>query len=54
MRALILEDERRAAERLQRSIADIAPDIEVVAVFESVREGKEYLSDKLIQLDVIF
>jgi DNA-binding LytR/AlgR family response regulator len=41
IRALILEDEARAASRMQRLIAEIADDIELLGVFESVSDAKE-------------
>lgn len=43
MKAVILEDEQLAANRLQRMLQEVAKDIRVVAVFESIRDTKEYL-----------
>lgn len=44
MRILIIEDEKLAAERLQRLLSDIDPAIEVVSVLKSVKDSIEYLS----------
>jgi DNA-binding LytR/AlgR family response regulator len=44
MTALILEDEARAVNHLKRLIRLVAPNLEVSAVFETVRETVEYLS----------
>ena len=43
MNVVILEDENRAANHLQRLIASVAPEIKVISVFETVRESVEYL-----------
>lgn len=43
MKILILEDETRAANHLQRLLAKVAPDMKVVARIESVRDGIKYL-----------
>lgn len=44
MRILIIEDEKLAAERLQRLLSDIDPGIEVISVLKSVKDSIEYLS----------
>ena len=43
MNVLILEDENRAANHLQRLIAAVAPDMKVISVFETVRDSVEFL-----------
>lgn len=43
MKAIILEDETRAANHLERLLAKVAPDMMVVAKLESVRDGVKYL-----------
>lgn len=43
MKAIILEDEHLAANRLKRMINEVAPDIEVVATFETVEETASFL-----------
>jgi len=53
MNILILEDEHRAANYLQRLLQDAAPEMKVVAVLETVRESIEFLSSKP-QLSLIF
>jgi two-component system, LytTR family, response regulator LytT len=40
---LILEDEEPAAKRLQKMIADIAPDFELVAAIDTVEEAVQWL-----------
>lgn len=44
MNILIIEDEYPAAERLQKLLRQIDPTIEVVAVLESVSEGKTWFA----------
>ncbi len=44
MNVLILEDENRAANHLERLIQAVAPDMNVVAKVETVRESIEYLN----------
>ena len=46
MKIVILEDEARAANHLQRLIGMLAPDIEVVDVFETVRDATTFLQGK--------
>jgi DNA-binding LytR/AlgR family response regulator len=43
MKAIILEDESRAANHLQRLLAKVAPEMIIVAKLESVRDGVKYL-----------
>lgn len=43
MKVIILEDEQRAANHLQRMIGRVAPDMEVSHVFETVREAVDHL-----------
>lgn len=53
--ALIIEDESNASRRLQRLLSDIAPDMEVLAVLESVKDAVTWLrhhSADLIFLDI--
>jgi two-component system response regulator LytT len=55
MKALIIEDEKLAAERLKRLIANVSPDISVMASLQSVEEAVEYLQNNtpdLIFLDI--
>lgn len=44
MKVLIIEDEARAARHLERLLSKVAPDIDVVASLESVRDSVEFLS----------
>lgn len=53
MKVLIIEDETRAANHLERLIKKIAPEMEVVAKLESVRDSVEYLS-KGQEMELIF
>ncbi len=43
MNVVILEDENRAANHLQRLIASVAPEMKVISVFETVRDTVEFL-----------
>ncbi len=45
MRVIILEDETRAANHLERLLAKVAPSMTVVARLESVRDGVKYLKN---------
>jgi len=45
MRIIILEDETRAANHLQRLLAKVAPEMIIVAKLESVRDGVKYLQN---------
>ena len=53
MRVLILEDETRAANHLERLLAKVAPIILVIAKLESVRDGVKYLQNNP-EPDLIF
>jgi len=53
MRVLILEDENRAVNHLKRLIQGVAPEMEIAAVFETVREAVAYLGMEE-QPDMIF
>lgn len=44
MKVLIIEDEARAARHLERLLSKVAPDMDVVASLESVRDSVEFLS----------
>lgn len=43
MKILIIEDEKHNASRLQRLLADISPELEVVGVLETVKESINWL-----------
>ncbi|HAQ21524.1 MAG TPA: DNA-binding response regulator [Prolixibacteraceae bacterium] len=43
MKVIILEDETRAANHLERLLAKVAPEMKVVSRIESVRDGIKYL-----------
>ncbi len=45
MKAIILEDETRAANHLERILAKVAPNVVVLAKIESVRDGVKYLQN---------
>ena len=53
MKVILLEDETRAAKYLERLIKKVAPNMKVVAVLESVREGVNYLHNNP-EPDLIF
>ncbi len=53
MRAIIIEDEPRAAKRLEKLIHEVDPTIEVLAKLESIQESKSYLQDNT-SIDLIF
>lgn len=44
MNVLIIEDEARAANHLQRLITEVAPEMNIVGIFETVRESINYLN----------
>ena len=52
-KAVIIEDEKIAAEALRHTITEVEPDIEIVEVLQSVDESIEYLKGKP-QPDLIF
>jgi two-component system LytT family response regulator len=53
MRAIILEDERIAAERLKRLINEIDQEIDVVKIYDSLGELNKYLNENK-GIDVLF
>jgi DNA-binding LytR/AlgR family response regulator len=53
MKVIILEDENRAVNHLTRMIHLVAPDMEVTAVFDTVREAVAYLEQEPA-VDLIF
>jgi DNA-binding LytR/AlgR family response regulator len=53
MKALILEDESRAANHLERMLAKVAPGMIVIAKLESIRDGVKYLQSNP-EPDLIF
>ena len=53
MRAIIIEDEKRASNRLIRVLNEVSPEIEIIAVLESITESILLLKQKP-ELDVIF
>lgn len=50
MKAIIIEDEQRAAAHLERMLQKVAPDITVVAKLETVRDATEYLTSTMPDL----
>lgn len=53
MKVIIMEDEQRAANHLQRMIARVAPDLEISHVFETVREALAHLQQDS-SVDLVF
>lgn len=53
MKVIILEDETRAANHLERLLTKVAPNSKVVAKLESVRDGVKYLQNNT-EPDLIF
>ena len=53
MKVIILEDENRAANHLERLLSKAAPDMVVIAKLESVRDGVKYLQNNP-EPDLIF
>ena len=53
MKAIILEDENRAVNHLRRLIHQVAPEMKVLEVFDTVRDTVTYL-EKNPALDLIF
>jgi two-component system response regulator LytT len=51
--AILLEDEKIAAKRLKRLITEVAKDIEIIAIYESIEETANYLMNNN-QPDIIF
>ena len=53
MKVIILEDENRAVNHLKRMIERVAPEMEITAVFETVREAVVYLNQET-SVELIF
>ncbi len=53
MRAVIVEDEEFAAKRLGQLVAELAPELTVAAILNSVESGRNWFSDHP-QPDLIF
>jgi DNA-binding LytR/AlgR family response regulator len=53
LNAIIIEDERPAAENLISNLSEVSPDVQVRATLSSVKEGIEYLSNS-DKADIIF
>ena len=53
MKVIILEDETRAANHLERLLTKVAPNMIIVAKLESVRDGVKYLQNNP-EVDLIF
>lgn len=53
IKAVIIEDEKKASDYLKTLLQDVAPDISIHAVLESVEEGISYLSSNG-KVDIIF
>jgi two-component system, LytTR family, response regulator LytT len=53
MKAIILEDEQLAANRLKRMINEVAPDIKVIATFETIEDTAAYLLNNT-DTDLVF
>jgi len=53
MKAIILEDEQLAANRLKRMLKEVASDIKVIATFESIADTKDYLN-RNSNVDLLF
>jgi len=53
MKVIILEDENRAANLLERLLSKVAPHMMVIAKLESVRDGVKYLLNN-VEPDLIF
>ena len=53
MNVILLEDENRAANHLERLLSKVAPDMVVIAKLESVRDGVKYLQNNP-EPDLIF
>ena len=53
MKAIIIEDEKRAANRLARVLKEVAPEIKIIAMMESIKESVLFLEQNP-ELDVIF
>lgn len=53
-RTLIIEDEQIAAQNLQRLLSEVAPQLEVVGVLQSVEESVEFFSNPENEVDLVF
>ena len=53
MNVIIVEDEQLAASRLKRMIHEVAPDIKVVSIFETVEDTASFLSRRN-DIEIIF
>jgi len=53
LNTIIIEDERPARENLLQTLSRVAPEIKVIAVLSTVKEGIEYLSSSC-NADIIF
>lgn len=53
MKVLIIEDENRAARKLEQMIKDIAPSYEIVAVLESIEDSLAFFEENS-KVDLIF
>src|SRR5215210_6765705 len=53
IKAVIIEDEKRASDYLSAMLKEVEPEIEVLKVLESVESGVSYLSNN-DKVDVIF
>jgi len=54
MKAIIIEDEKLAADRLKRLIEKSHPNYSILAVIDTVRDAVSYLKENQSQLDLIF
>ena len=54
MKALIIEDEQLAADRLKRLVNQNHPNYEIVAILDTVRDSIQYLNAHHQSLDLIF
>ncbi|MBV6644735.1 MAG: response regulator transcription factor [Cyclobacteriaceae bacterium] len=53
MRVVIVEDERLSAQRLEKLVIEVAPEIEVIAMLDSVAESKGWFIDNTMP-DLMF
>ena len=54
MKAIILEDERMASNRLNRLIIEVDPSIEIIKIFESIEDTAAFLSSSKTQPEILF
>lgn len=50
MKILIIEDETRAAKRLQKLVLEIDPSIEIVQITDSIVESVAFLNEQKVDL----